>query len=522
MAISPYTGAFGKPELTHLLKRCLFGVKRSDMAFFNGKSLTQTVDLLLSPDALPAPPVNNYNDTSYTDPVVAAGQTWVNAAYDGTANSRRNTSYKAWWMSLMIDQAPTLREKMVLFFQNHFSTEADTINEARYQYKSNTLFRTYAFGNFKDLVKQVTLDPSMLKYLNGYLNTKTAPDENYGRELQELFTMGKGPGSQYTETDVKAAAKVLTGYRIDAVAISATFDSTKHDTTDKQFSAFYNNTIIKGKTGAAGATELDDLLAMLFQQTELGMYICRRLYRFFVYYNITPAVEANVITPLAQLFKASNYEIKPVLKALLTSDDFFQAQNRGCQIKSPIDLAVGMCREFEITFPDASDYVNAYYMWDYIRAQSAVMQQDLHDPPNVSGWPAYYQEPQFYELWVNTDTLSKRNAFTDRFIASGYTRNSKKIVIDPLAYTDKFAKPEDPNQLINDALAQLYVIDVSASVKTFLKSILLSNQANDFYWTDAWTLYKSNPANTANKSIVTTRLQAMYKYIMNLAEYQLS
>ena len=522
MPISPYTGSFGKAELTHLLKRCLFGVRLADSAAFAGKSLSQTVDLLLTPDVAPSPPVNNYNDTSYSDPVIPAGNSWVNAAYDGNANSRRNTSYKSWWMGLMINQAPTLREKMVLFWQNHFSTEADTINDARYQYKINALFRTYAFGNFKELVKQVTLDPAMLNYLNGYLNTKTAPDENYGRELQELFTLGKGPGSKYTENDVKAAAKVLTGYRIDAVGITSLFDATKHDTTDKQFSSFYNNTLIKGRTGVTGAAELDDMLTMIFQQTEMSLYICRRLYRFFVYYNITPAIESNVIVPLAELFRASNFEIKPVLKALLTSDDFFQSYNRGCQIKSPVDLAVGMCREYEILFPDPSDYVNVYYMWDYIRSQSAVMQQDLHDPPNVSGWPAYYQEPQYYELWINTDTLSKRNAFTDRFIAGGYTLNSTTIVIDPLPYTSGFSKPEDPNQLINDALAQLYVIDVSATVKTFLKSILLSNQSTDFYWTDAWTLYKSNPSNAANKTIVTTRLQAMYKYIMNLAEYQLS
>ncbi len=522
MALASYTGTFGKPELTHLLKRSLFGVKRTDLAAFSGKSLGQVVDALLLSEPQPSPPVNSYNDTSYTDPVVPAGQTWVNAAYDGNVNGRRNTSYKAWWLSLMLNQSPTLREKMVLFWSNHFSTEADTINEARYQYKTNVLYRTFAFGNFKDLVKQVTLDPSMLKYLNGYLNTKTAPDENYGRELQELFTVGKGPNSKYTEADVKAAARVLTGYKIDAANITSIFDSTRHDTNDKVFSSFYGSTIIKGKTGTAGATELDELISMIFSQAETARYLCRRLYRFFVYYLITPDIETNVITPMADLLVASNFDVKPVLKALFTSEHFFQTQNRGCQIKSPIDLCVGMMREFEVMFPDASDYVNAYYMHDYVRTQAATIQQDLHDPPNVSGWPAYYQEPQFYELWVNTDTLTKRNAFTDRFIGTGYTRNSKKILIDPIAYTDKLPNPADPNVLIADVLAQLYAIDVSANLKTFLKSILLSNQTTDFYWTDAWTLYKSNPANTTNKGIVTTRLQAMYKYIMNLAEYQLS
>ena len=362
----------------------------------------------------------------------------------------------------------------------------------------------------------------MLRYLNGYLNTKTAPDENYGRELQELFTMGKGPNAKFTEADVKAAARLLTGYRVDSVAITSIFDTTRHDTTDKQFSAFYNNKLIKGRTGVDGAKEVDDIVDMLFMQNELALHVCRRLYTFFVYYDITPAVEQNVIIPLADIFRTNNYQIKPVLKALFTSNDFFAAQNRSCNIKSPIDLVVGLCREFEIVFPDGLDYVNLYYMWDYVRGQASITQQNIGDPPNVAGWPAYYQSPQFYELWVNSDTLPKRNSFTDRFISTGYTRNNKKIIIDPLVYTAKFSKPEDPDQLINDVIDHLYTLGVNAQVKTFLKSILLSNQAANIYWTEAWTNYKLDPTNTGKINIVTTRLKEFYKYIMNLEEYQLS
>jgi len=522
MALEVYKGSFGKNELTHLLKRCLFGVKRADVSSLLGKSVNEVVDYLLLDLPLPVPPINNYNDTSFTDPVVSPGAVWVNAAYDGNANSRRITSFKSWWTGQMLNQQVSLREKMVLFWHNHFSTETATVSDARYIYKHNNLLRTLAFGSFKELVKQITLDPAMLRYLNGYVNTKTAPDENYGRELQELFTMGKGPNSKYTEADVKAAARLLTGYRLDAVGITSTFDATRHDTTDKQFSAFYNNKLIKGRTGVDGAKEVDDMVDMLFAQNELALYICRRLYCFFVYYDITPAVEQNVITPLADIFRTNNYQIKPVLKALFTSDDFFAAQNRSCNIKSPVDFMVGLCREFEIVFPDQLDYVNAYFMWDYIRAQAQTIQQNIGDPPNVSGWQAYYQAPQFYELWINSDTLPKRNAFTDRFISTGYTRNGKKIVIDPLAYTAKFSKPEDPDQLITDVIAHLYTLDVSAQVKTFLKSILLSNQTTNSYWTEAWTNYKLDPTNTGKINIVSTRLKEFYKYIMNLEEYQLS
>jgi len=518
-----YTGSFGNTQLVHLLKRTLFGVKQADILSFTAKPLNVVVDALLTTNVPPPPPVNNYNDSSYNDANVAAGQAWVSAPYtDGTADSRRTASYKAWWLGRMLNQQQTIEEKMVLFWHNHFATQTVTIGDARYIYKHNALLRQFALGNFKQLVKQITLDPAMLRYLSGYQNVKTSPNENYGRELQELFTIGKGPNSKYTEDDVKAAARVLTGYTINATTISSGFDSTKHDTANKQFSPFYNNKTIVGKTGTGGTTELDDMLDMIFGTNECALFICRKLYRFFVYYVIDDATEANVITPLAAIFRANNYEIKPVLKAIFTSDHFFDPLNRGCIIKSPIDLQVGVCRDFNIVFPVETDYVNAYYMWDYIRAQSATISQNIGDPPNVAGWPAYYLEPQYHELWINTDTLPKRNQFTDTMIGNGYTRNGKKIAIDVIAFTNALPNPLDPNALVTDVLAQLYVIDVSQQVKDFLKSILLSSQLADHYWYDAWYAYKSLPSDASNKAIVTTRLTAFYKYIMDLPEYQLS
>src|SRR6478672_11169439 len=146
----------------------------------------------------------------------------------------------------------------------------------------------------------------MLRYLNGYLNTATAPDENYGRELQELFTIGKDPVTNlapYAEDDVKNAAKILTGHRINGNTFSYFFDATRHDSTDKTFSTFYNNTVIKGRTGAAGAQETDDLLNMIFAKNEVSKFIVRKLYRWFVYYVIDETTEANVIEPLATIFR---------------------------------------------------------------------------------------------------------------------------------------------------------------------------------------------------------------------------
>ncbi len=522
--LNPYNGVFGKDALIHLLKRSGFGAKPSDIQALSGLSLAQVIAKILTlPSSAPTPPVNVYNDANYTDPDVPYGQTWINAPYtDGTANYWREVSFKAWWTGLMIQEEQSCIEKMVLFWHNHFSTQLVEIGYARYAYLNNTLIRNRALGNFKTLVKEITLDAAMLNYLNGQYNTKTAPDENYARELQELFTLGKGPNSQYTEDDVKAAARVLTGYRINGQA-QGFFDSTRHDTANKQFSSFYGNTVIGGKSGAAGATELDELLNMIFASDEVALYICRRIYRYFVYYEIDAATENNVIAPLAAIFRQNNYEIKPVLAALFASEHFFDPLNRGCVIKSPVELTVGLCREFEVGFPNINTNAkNAYYMWGYVQSVASNLQQNIGDPPNVAGWPAYYQAPQFYEIWINADTLPKRNQFTDRLVGSGYTRNGSTILIDPIAFADGLSNPADPNVLINDSLAMLYSIPVSQALKDFLKTILLSGQSTDIYWTSAWTDYKNNPSNASFYKIVLTRLLAFYKYLMNLAEYQLT
>lgn len=523
MPITKYNGSFGRLELIHLLKRTTFGAHLKDLDSFKGKSLNEVITILTSDRLIPAPPINTYNDSTYTDPSVLLNQTWVNAGYeDGTVNAKRLNSLRGWLLGGMINQKGSIQEKMMLFWHNHFALESGIVTDARYMYKYFALLQKFALGNFKTLVKEVTLDPAMLKYLNGYLSTKTAPDENYGRELQELFTMGKGLNSKYTESDVKAAAKVLTGYRIDGVKIESYFDATKHDTSDKQFSSFYNNSIIKGKTGTAGATELDDLLNMLFQQNEVAMFICRKLYRFFVYYDITNQIEQEVIAPLAQTFINSNFEIKPVLLELLGSDHFFKSENRSCFIKTPLDLVIGVCREFDVVFPDSNDAATQYVLWLYMKSQAGSLQLDLGDPPNVAGWPAFYQFPQFYEIWINSDTLPKRNQFTDIMINVGVTRNSKKVIIDPLKYASSFSKPEDPNILVAEITEHLLTLSSSAALKQQLKSILLSNQTTDFYWTDAWKAYQLSPNDNIKKGIVLGRLQTMIKYMMNLPEFQLT
>ncbi|HYM93915.1 MAG TPA: DUF1800 domain-containing protein, partial [Chitinophagaceae bacterium] len=499
--IDPYAGSWTQNEVTHLLKRTMFGAKKNDLDYFLTKTVSQAVDELLAPSApFPSPPLNDYSPGT-PDPSVAAGTTWINnPTNDGTLNNARRSSFKKWWTGVMLNQDRSIREKMTLFWANHFGTETVTIAISHFIYNHNALLRQNALGNFRQLIKSVTVDPGMLRYLNGYLNTASAPDENYGRELQELFTIGKDPVNNlapYAEDDVKKAARVLTGWRINGNTFVSYFDSTRHDTTNKQFSSFYNNTIITGRTGPNGALETDDLLDMIFAKDEVSAFIVRKLYRWFVYYKIDDAAETNVIQPLAAIFRSNNYDIKPVLSTLLKSEHFFDVLNQGCQIKSPVDHVISCMREFEVVFPDpVTQYADAYGMWNYIYNWSVSMNQNIGDPPNVSGWPAYYQTPSFYELWINSDTLPKRNRFTDTMINSGYTRNGKKIIINAVAFTQLLPNPGDPNALIDDTLAILYRLSLSSQTKQTIKEqILLSNQTQDYYWTNAWTAYIANPGN---------------------------
>ena len=526
--INPYTGPWGTNEVIHLLKRTMFGAAKADVNYFVNRTMNQSVDEILNPTAPdPAPPVKEYaTSTTATlpDGNIAQGTTWVNDINsDGTVQSQRRSSYKKWWTGVMIKQDRSIREKMTFLWVDHFGNETNDVGVGNWVYKQNTTIRQNCLGNFKQMVKDITTDVSMLRYLNGYLNTASAPDENYGRELQELFTVGKGPDSHYTEGDVKEAAKVLTGWQVNGATYQSVFTSSRHSTVNKIFSSFYNNTVITGRTGAtAGDLELTDLMNMIFAQNEVAKFIVRKFYRWFVYYEIDAATETNVITPLADIFRINNYNIVPVLSALFKSEHFYDVLNQGCIIKTPADIVIGSMREFDVSMPVSTDWNTNYGHWNTLYTFMFITGLNLHDPPNVAGMPAYYQVPLFHEIWITADSLPKRNQYTDQMTNSGYIRNGIKMQFDFVVYAKTMSNPGNPDDLINEALKYLYRIDLSPQVKQQMKiQMLLSNQLYDYYWTNAWDAYIASPT-VANFNIINTRLKDLFRYLMNLSEYQLS
>ncbi|MEY3059673.1 MAG: hypothetical protein RL000_1025 [Bacteroidota bacterium] len=526
-SLQPFRGQWDDTAARHLLRRTQFGVKLADLKNVKDIGLAASLDNLLN-DQLPQPlpPVKDYNPNSAVVPdvLITGGQTWVNdPVTDGTINSLRRASFKKWWVGQMLNQQISLREKMTLFWHNHFATESVDIGNAQYLFKHHSFLRKNALGNFKHLVREITTDPAMLVYLNGQNNNKSAPDENYAREIQELFVIGKGKGSGFNESDVKAAARVLTGWRNNAAEIKSLFDPNRHDINDKQFSEFYQNKKIVGRTGVdGGAIELGEMIDMLFATNEVALYLCRRLYVWFIHYQITPEIEEAIIVPLAQAFRQNNYEIKPVLRLLLESEHFFDPMNRGCQIKSPVDMLIGMLREMEVKLPSDSQYTTQYGLWNQLVNYLTNMQQNIGDPPDVSGWKAYYQEPGYYKFWINTDTLPKRIQYLDSLVAIGYTFGGFKMVVDGVSWIKLFPNPEDPNSLVEALCVHLLGIDISAAHKAQLKTdFLLAGQSQDYYWTDAWELFISTPSNMANTKHVSTAVTSLIKYLVDLPEYQL-
>ncbi len=518
--LNPYAGPWDYEHAAHLLRRTTFGVKRADLQLLLSMSMSEAVDHILNvPATPPEPPVNNYNNDDYTDPVVPPGEVWVEAAFDEDGEAYRIESFRGWWLNLMLTQEASILERMTLFWHNHFATQTESVFYGKTNYRHNVKLREHALGNFKELTKVVTLDPMMLFYLNGFLNTVQAPDENYARELQELFTIGKDNPDHYTEDDVVAAARVLTGWRASFSQSLSFFQPFYHDFGVKQFSAFYNNTVIPG--GPDGETELDALLDMIFAQNEVAEFVCRKIYRWFIYYHIDETTEQNVIQPLAQIFRDNNYEVKPVLETLLKSEHFFDAVNKGCFIKTPVDIVIGTLRTFDLTIPGSTlwdDFQLKYYLTYFLYN----MQMLPGDPPNVAGWQAFRQSPQYYRMWINSDTARNRNFYTDILSTYYLETDNDQLRIDPIAFVSTFDDPGNPVTLIDDLTKLLLPQPISPAKKTLLKSILLSGLPSDSYWTVAWFDYLNDPGDPMAFEVVNVRLTILMKYILSLPEYQLA
>jgi len=363
----------------HFLNRTGFGATDAEVRKFAALERNQAVDRVLATarrEPSVQPPA--FVDATF-EPFYRFKQM---SAEERKAAQRRlfeqGFELRAWWLREMIATPSPLSERMTLFWHGHFATSQQKVRASQLMYRQNALLRREALGNFATMLHAVAKDPAMLVYLDNAGNRKQAPNENFAREVMELFTLGEG---RYGEQDVKEAARAFTGWSLDRDTGEFTFRRLWHDYGDK--------TVL----GKSGRFDGDDVLDILLAHPQTAEFICGKLWREFVSREPDPREVAR----WAAVFRDARYEMKPLLRAILSSQAFWAPENRGALIKSPVDLVVGTLRTFDIHPIDLRPAVFAV----------AALGQNPFAPPNVKGWPGG-------EAWINSSTLLGRKQWLDR------------------------------------------------------------------------------------------------------------
>jgi len=520
-SLDPYTGSWDYAQASHLLRRTMSGYTKSHVDWVLENGMQATIDTLLADTPSPAPPINYYFPD---DPYCPIGETWIDKPTTEEVRNHRLRSLYGWTMGILLEEGMSIRERMTLFWHNHFVT-AD-IFQPLIMYQYITLLRSYATGNFRELAKAVTLNPAMLIYLNGNQNTKNAPNENYARELLELFTIGKGelagPGdyTTFTEDDVREIARVLTGWRTryefeTGEMPYSFFNNNLHDTEAKQLSHRFNNILIQNH----GDQEYTDLIDIIFQHPEASRHLCRKLYRWFVYYVIDDQIELSIIEPLAQILRDNDFNIKPVLETLLSSEHFYDVNSIGCIIKNPIEFLVAHTKQFEVKMP--VNLLQRYQVWVGLFRTTELLQMVYYSPPSVAGWKAFYQEPTFNELWINAVTLVIRQLYTDVMAMIGFESvGDSRFIIDALAFAAKMDNEENPNALIQGVASVLYPVALTQDQIDAFKEVLIPGLP-DFEWTVEYQAYLDDPTNDDVRLPVEAKLRALIRAMQARPEYHL-
>ncbi|MBS1617447.1 MAG: DUF1800 family protein, partial [Bacteroidetes bacterium] len=449
------------------------------------------------------------------DPDVPPGQTWVRCLnIDSTSNARRLDSLYAWWVGLMLHQDRSLTQKMTLFWHQHIACELQNTFDSRSSYLYLEVLMRHALGSARELMMDITTCPAVLQYLSGNESTAEAPNENYAREMQELFTVGKGPGSGYTQQDINAAARILTGWTTTPNGMYTIYNAAAHDSGDKQFSEFYGHRVIRGRTGYESRLETQELIDMIYDRQETARHTCRALYRWFVNCVIDDTVETNVIHPLADILIAGGYQISAALRALLASEHFYDQLQVGCQIKNPPDFLVGYCRQLGAT--GGTDPADQYRHWSMIVGMLGDQAMKPGEPPNVAGWPAYYLGPSYYRLWINADTLAHRHLSVD--ILTEQSHSQEGVRFDLTSFTSLCPDPADSAAVVASVTSRLSAVPADPARAAMLQALL---ETDDQSWRRLWTAYAADPSGEQHSAPVIARLQAFYRTWMKEAECHL-
>ncbi len=368
----------GFDDARHLLNRSGFAANAPEITEFAQLTREAAVARLLDwTDRAPAMPPPAWTQAPYEPPPrVALLSDAERKEYQRRLISE-GRDLKSWWMAEMLTTGSPLTEKMVLFWHNHFTSSLRKVRRPLLMYRQHMTLRRHALGDFRELLQAMARDPAMLIYLDGVTNRKGQPNENFARELMELFTLGEG---HYGERDVREAARAFTGWSIDRDTGEFTFRRALHDDG------------IKTVLGVSGAHDGVAVLEILLARPETAQFIVTKLWREFVSMEPDP----DEVRRIAGIFRDGGYDIRAALRELLVSDAFYAPRNRGNLVKSPVDLVVGTLRQFHMTVDDPLPYALIV----------GRLGQDLFAPPNVKGWPGG-------ESWINATTLLSRRQFLE-------------------------------------------------------------------------------------------------------------
>ena len=429
--LEPYTGTWDKTRAAHLVRRTHIGLKINNLNYARSfDSATSAAEAII--------------DNAISTPIPDDPQ-WFSGGNSGDVQDVYDIQFR--WMDGMYNGG--LQERMMLFWSNHFAVSYSNMNAlpdkasnsyASHMYKYWKLLHEFSFGNFREFVSTMSKNSAMLYYLNNYNNRDGQPNEDFARELMELFTLGpqdKDGNDNYSENDVAEVARAVTGWRVNDATLSGDFDDSRFDSSSK--------TIF----GVASNYDLDSVIDLIFTQKEqeVAYFLCRKLYVFFVSAKPNDAI----ISSLADHCIAQDFDIAEVLKKLLSSAHFYEEQFYGSRIKSPTEIFISYLRELEIT-PTSQ-------LKEYIRLRMQGLNEELLRPETVFGWdgynPPYSDGTPGHYAWLNTNLMPSRwDNLTD--IIYGYDNSGSSY--NPIRLAEKISDPSNPFTLAEDLAEHLIAL----------------------------------------------------------------
>ena len=550
-SLTPKAGVLGKRLAAHLLRRATFGPTRAEIELFSELTAEEALNRLLIFPPIPGPP----KDPQTQLPWVPQGR-----GQDNSSNDDLKYVVGSWWLHQVFRaQEPTLFHKLFFFLHTSFVTSLRDIAWSENHYFTLQLLMRYVNGSYRELAVKMCLDNGMNNFLDIGDSDKENPNENFVREFFELFTIGKGPSAgeddytRFTEQDVQEAARLMTGFQINndwadpqywdpqTGLPRCTFDLGRHDSTDKVFSHRFGERVIAGQATEAGMIgEVEEFVDMIFDQEMTAIHICRRLYRFFVQANIPEGVDQDIIYPLAETFRSSDYQLRPVIEQLLKSEHFFESELGipeknivGALIKSPLELSAGMIRYFGVPLPEPDADLFLSYIDFYASGVQEMLSEacmDLFAPDEVAGYQPVYQGPEYQRLWMSAKSIPARYAMIDehldgpeilRIAVMDFIQNPQQIAdfdgIDPIGTPGPHPGARVPRHLVNELVTHLLPeVLAEARFDYFLNEVLLDN-LDEKNWVYEWIAYQDS----GDETNIEPQIRKLIRAILQSPEYQL-